>query len=228
MNSNFEQAVAYLRERLGQPLPGRDAYMLMAPQNPGHRVVAVARAQGCREGGVLALLYPVEGQAHLVLTVRSESLRTHAGQISLPGGRIDPGEDAMQAALREAWEELGIVREELDILGTLSELYIPPSNFCLTPVVAATHRRPDFRPHDAEVAALIEAPMYLLSDPATIHEEMRFIAGEERRVPYFLLGTQKVWGATAMILAELVVLWREMQGAMTDDGRPTTANDERQ
>jgi 8-oxo-dGTP pyrophosphatase MutT (NUDIX family) len=210
--TDFEQAVEFLRERLQQPLPGRDAYMLMAPQNPGHRMVAVARAEGCREGGVLALLYPVEGQAHIVLTVRSETLRNHAGQISLPGGRMDPGEDAVQTALREAWEELGIVAEELDVLGALSEMYIPPSNFCLTPVVAATHRRPDFTPHDAEVAALIEVPLDLLADPATIQEETRFIAGEERRVPYFLIDSHKVWGATAMILAELVVLWREMRG----------------
>lgn len=217
---DFEQSVTYLQGRLAQPLPGRDAYMLMAPQNPGHRVVAVARAAGCREGGVLALLYPVEGQTHLALTLRSESLRTHAGQISLPGGRMEPGEDATQAALREAWEELGIVSEELDILGNLSELYIPPSNYCLTPVVAATRHRPDFRPHDAEVAALIEVPMDLLSNPETIHEEMRHIAGEERRVPYFLVGTHKVWGATAMILAELVVLWREMRERQTiDEGR---------
>nr|MBA3534623.1 CoA pyrophosphatase [Ardenticatenales bacterium] len=156
------------------------------------------------------LLYPLEAEPHTVLTVRSAALRTHAGQISLPGGRIDPGEDAIQCAVREAWEELGIIPEELDILGVLSELYIPPSNYCLTPVVAATHRRPDFRPHTDEVADLLEVPVALFTDPQNWLMENRMIEGVARRIPYFEVGAHKVWGATAMILAEAMAIWREI------------------
>jgi 8-oxo-dGTP pyrophosphatase MutT (NUDIX family) len=208
----FETSIQRLRERLNGGLPGREAYMRMAPQNRGHRPVEEARQLGCREGGVLMLLYPHEGETYTVLTVRSDNLRTHAGQVSLPGGRLDPGEDAAQAAVREAWEELGIVPEALDILGYLSPLYIPPSNFCLTPVVAATHRRPVFQPHDAEVAQLIEAPVQRFLDPQYRFVEVWQIEGEARRVPYFMLGSHKVWGATAMILSEFGLLWEQIDG----------------
>jgi 8-oxo-dGTP pyrophosphatase MutT (NUDIX family) len=210
--SNFDLTIERLRARLTQPLPGRALFMQMAPENRKHKPVAEARAQGCREGGVLVLLYQVAGEAHTVLTVRSASLRNHAGQVSFPGGRLDPGEDARQAAMREAWEELGIVAEKLDLLGELSQLYIPPSNFCLVPIVAATHERPDFRPHDAEVAELLEVPIRLFTDPAYQHVESRLIEGEPRRIPYYLAGDHKVWGATAMILTELAAVWLEIQG----------------
>ncbi len=206
----FEESVARLRARLRLPLPGREAFMQMAPENPMHRIVAQARANGCREGAVLLLLYLLAGEVHVVLTRRTDTLRTHAGQISLPGGRIDAGEEAVQAALREGWEELGIVRDEVTVLGFLSELYIPPSNYCLQPVVAFTRRRPVFTPHDLEVAELIETPLRLFTDPAHRHEETRLIAGVERRAPYYQVGHHKVWGATAMILAEMAAVWNEM------------------
>ncbi|MDQ4075354.1 MAG: CoA pyrophosphatase [Chloroflexota bacterium] len=214
MQHSFEQTIQRLRHRLTQPLPGREVYMRMAPENPMHRIVEVARESGCREGAVLLLLYLLDGEIHTVLTRRSDSLSNHAGQISLPGGRLDPGESVTEAAVREAWEELGVVPEELDILGHLSELYIPPSNYCLTPVIAATHRRPDFEPHDAEVAELIETPVRRFTDPANRHEETRFIAGKQRSAPYYRIGPHKVWGATAMILTEMAALWNEL---MNDD-----------
>ncbi|MGH2544017.1 MAG: NUDIX hydrolase [Ardenticatenaceae bacterium] len=203
----FEVQVERLRERLKGPLPGREVYMRMAPENPLHRIVEVARTNGCREGAVLLLLYPLNGEPHIVLTLRGAALRNHAGQISLPGGRLDPGETVVQGAIREAWEELGIVPEALDVLGCLSELYIPPSDYCLTPVIAATHNRPDFQPHDVEVAELIEAPLRLFTDPSNRYEETRFVAGQERRAPYYQAGPHKVWGATAMILAEMAAAW---------------------
>ena len=207
--TNFEEQIERLRARLARPLPGVPVCMTMAPENRRHMPVAQARAEGCREGGVLALLYPLEGETHVVLTRRNERLRTHAGQISFPGGRLDPGEDARTAALREAWEELGIIADALDILGALSQLYIPPSNYCLTPIVAATHFRPDFDPHDAEVAELIEVPMRAFCDPALREVETRTIEGEPRRIPFYRIGPHKVWGATAMILSELAAAWEE-------------------
>lgn len=207
----FDVAIERLRARLRAPLPGLETFMQMAPQNPHHRRVDVARQNGCREGSVLLLLYPLRAEPFVVLTERSASLRNHAGQISLPGGRIEPGETPEQGALREAWEELGIVAEAVDVLGRLSQFYIPPSNFCLTPVVAATHRRPDFVPHDAEVAAFLEVPMVHFVGPDNRHHETRLIAGEPRRAPYYAFDGHKIWGATAMILTEMAVVWEESQ-----------------
>ncbi|MCB9126919.1 MAG: CoA pyrophosphatase [Ardenticatenales bacterium] len=179
----------------------------MAPQNPGHRVVAEARSRGCREGAVLLLLYPRNDVPYVVLTERTAHLRSHAGQISLPGGRIDAGESAVEAALREAWEELRVPAAALTVLGRLSELYIPPSNYCLQPIVAVAEARPDFHPQPNEVALVIETPLEVLLDPANHHEELRFLAGEERRIPYFWFDPHKIWGATAMILNEFLAVW---------------------
>jgi 8-oxo-dGTP pyrophosphatase MutT (NUDIX family) len=202
--------MARLRHRLTLPLPGRDIYMRMAPQNPMHRVVAVARARGCREGAVLILLYPQGDEIHLVLTERAATLNSHAGQVSLPGGRVDAGETVVDAALREAWEELRIQRAALTVLGTLSELYIPPSNYCLQPVVAMAHDRPEFVPQPDEVEAVIEAPLGAFTDPENRHEEEWIIQGEPRRIPFFQVGPYKVWGATAMMLNEFLAVWDTM------------------
>jgi 8-oxo-dGTP pyrophosphatase MutT (NUDIX family) len=184
----------------------------MAPMTTSPRPyipIDEARANGCREAGALVLLYPVAGEAHTVLTLRSTSLQDHAGQISLPGGGLEVGEDALGAALREAHEEVGIRVDALDILGALTPLFIPPSGFCLSPVVAATPSRPDFRPDGLEVEEVIEVALADLDD-AHRRVETWDIRGELRRVPYYALGSYKVWGATAMVLSELAALWQEV------------------
>lgn len=205
----FDEAIRRLRARLGRALPGRDAMMDVAPSARTFVDADAARAQGSREGGALLLVYPWRGEPHTVLTVRSAALRDHAGQISLPGGRIEAGESPADAALREAWEELAIVPADLDVLGALTPIYIPPSHFLVHPVVAARHGRPDFRPHAAEVAAAIEVPIARFLDHAVRRVETWDIRGERRRVPFFDIEGHKVWGATAMILREFAVAWRE-------------------
>ncbi len=205
----FGERVHRLRTRLGCSLPGRDAMMDLAPSARTFVDVDAARARGSREGGALLLVYPWRGEPHTVLTVRSAALRDHAGQISLPGGRIEAGESPVDAALREAWEELAIVPADLDVLGVLTPVYIPPSHFLVHPVVAARRSRPDFRPHAAEVAEAIDVPIARFLDDAVRRVETWDIRGERRRVPFFDLGGHKVWGATAMILREFAVVWRE-------------------
>ena len=207
----FWRSVARLRERLQAPLPGLETFMEMAPENPRHRRVTEARAAGCREGAVLVVLYPVEEQVHLVLTVRAAHLSNHAGQISLPGGRVEPGEQPVEAALREAWEEIGIPVDELVVLGSLSPLYIPPSNYCLTPIVAALGHQPVFEPHDGEVAAVLEVPVRHFTERGNRLQETHMVEGTPRRVPYYPFGEQKIWGATAMILTEFGVVWEQAE-----------------
>ena len=162
-----------------------------------------------RHAAALALLYPLAGEPHLALTRRTATLRDHGGQISLPGGRIEPEEGHREAALREAKEELAIRAEEIELLGELTPLWIPPSDFVVRPVVAAALHRPDFQPQASEVAALIEAPITQLLDPARRREETRQVGGRARRVPYFDVDGHRVWGATAMILCELLAVWNE-------------------
>jgi 8-oxo-dGTP pyrophosphatase MutT (NUDIX family) len=163
----------------------------------------------CRRAGVLALLYPHDGELHIVLTRRTDSVEDHRGQISFPGGSLDPGETAPAAALREGWEELGIDGGKVEVLGALSPLYIPPSGFCIYPTVAYTAERPRFVPNTEEVAEVIEVSLAHLLDPATRREEIWEIRGENVRVPFYAVGSHKVWGATAMVLCELLALTRD-------------------
>ena len=112
----------------------------------------------------------------------------------------------MQTALREAYEEINIPPESIRILGELTPLYIPPSNYCIYPIVATAHMRPDFKPSMHEVAQVIEVPLKHLLDPKNIRKEKWSIGRNEMQVPFYSFKEHKIWGATAMVLAELVEL----------------------
>lgn len=195
-----------------QPKPGRPAQSKMAPQPRPDGPNRWDKPNDCREAAVLLLLYPhtTNGYApelHLVLTRRAEYPGAHSGQISLPGGRREGMETLQSTALRETREEVGVSPAVLELLGRLSPLYTPPSNFCIYPFVAASASRPLFRPDPVEVAELIETPLSLLLNPATRHEEIwNFPVYGPRRVPFFDVFGHKVWGATAMILNEFLTL----------------------
>jgi 8-oxo-dGTP pyrophosphatase MutT (NUDIX family) len=203
-----EPSLEDVRRALARPLPGLDAHLKMAPQprpgwNPGAEL-----PDGCREGGVLILLYPRLGRLHLVLTRRTETLRSHKGQISLPGGTREGDESLVQTALRETCEELGVPPDGSQVLGHLSPLYTPPSNYCIHPFVAYYPAAPNFYPDPLEVAEVLEAPVAWLLDPARRRVEhwtdARFDSA--RRVPFFDIQGHAVWGATAMILSEFATL----------------------
>lgn len=202
-----------VRRALSRPLPGLDAQIKMAPQpRPGWNP-NFALPPDCREGGVLILLYP-RGRLHFVLTRRTETVRSHKGQIALPGGAREEGESLVQTALRETCEELSVPPESIEVIGRLSALYIPPSNYCIHPFVAYRPSAPAFRPDLVEVAEVLEAPLALLLDPSTRKVEYwsdpRFES--PRRVPFFDVHGTVVWGATAMILSELATLLEDEPG----------------
>lgn len=203
--TDHRTVVERLRRRLTDGvLPGEAAFAAMSVPGRAGRTVAEARAGGAREGAVLVLLYPRGGAPHLVLTERRADLRDHAGQVSLPGGRIERDESPAAAALREAAEEVGL-REAVDVLGPLSPLWIPPTNYLVFPVVAAAADRPQLAPSADEVAALIEAPLGGFAAAAARGTALRRGAdGRPRTVPAFHVAGHTVWGATAMILAELL------------------------
>jgi 8-oxo-dGTP pyrophosphatase MutT (NUDIX family) len=161
------------------------------------------------EGAVLILLHRADDELQFPLTVRTTTVHAHKGQISLPGGAKEPEDEGFeQTALREASEELGISTGDIQILGALSLLYIPHSGFCVHPFVGYSDRTPDWRPDPDEVAELFSATVRQLLDPSTVHEEVHIRDGQSFLVPHYLFGPHKVWGATAMILAEFVALLR--------------------
>lgn len=195
------------------PLPGIDGQIKMAPALMPHRASRWEVPDDCREAGVLVLLYPVcaggnaKPKLHVALIRRTEYPGVHSGQISFPGGRRESGESRQDTALRETFEEIGVAPEQVTVMGQLSRLYIPPSNFCIYPFVAGCVRRPVFQLDDREVAELVEAPLGLFFDNVFYKEEIRQIQNYgPRRVPYFAVMGHKVWGATAMILSEFVTL----------------------
>jgi 8-oxo-dGTP pyrophosphatase MutT (NUDIX family) len=165
---------------------------------------------GVRDGAVLLLLYPHLGVPHLALTVRGAELRQHTGQVSLPGGRVDPGESIEAAALRETAEEIGVRPEMVRVLGKLTPLEIPVSGFVLRPVVGVVEARPEFVRAEWEVARIIEVAVSTLADPAVSKREtrVRVRGGVSTAVdtPYFDIDGEKVWGATAMVLAEFMAI----------------------
>jgi 8-oxo-dGTP pyrophosphatase MutT (NUDIX family) len=198
--------VDQLRAALRQALPGLPVQMRMSPRpRPGSERI-LDPGLDCRHAAVLLLVYPCQGELCLVLTRRTELVNAHQGQISLPGGSMDPGEEARDTALREAQEELAIDPAALELLGELSAVYIPPSGFCVHPVVAYVDRRPDFLPFAAEVAEVIEEPLSHLALDGTCREEIWPLRGEQVRVPFYAVGPHKVWGATAMVLCEFLAL----------------------
>jgi 8-oxo-dGTP pyrophosphatase MutT (NUDIX family) len=144
--------------------------------------------------------------AHIVLTVRAETLGRHSGQVSLPGGVIEPGETCEQAALREAHEEVALAAEGIRVLGQLTPLDISVTGFRLHPIVAATGAKPALRPADNEVARILEVAVDELLDPARLVLISRVRDGQPIAVPAFQAAGEEIWGATAMILAEFLML----------------------
>ena len=205
MNLNLED----IRAALQQPLPGLAAQIKFAPEYrlPGLRDDPPANA---RPAGVLILLYTHHGEWHFPLMRRVEDGLTHSGQISLPGGSQEAGESIRETALREACEEVGAACTEVDVLGQLTTIYIPPSNFLVTPTVGWVDYRPDFKCDPREVAELIEVPLSTLFDPNVVRREPWMLRGTQVEVPFFQIGLHKVWGATAMILSELKMILEKM------------------
>lgn len=166
-----------------------------------------------RQASALILLYPGEHGPSFPLTVRRDDLPHHPGQISLPGGRNDPGEDPIAAALREAHEEIGVNPGDVRIIGALSTLWVVVSNHLVRPFIGVMDHRPEFRAEPREVAALIETPVEWVKDPERVGSEPRIRGGIEVNFPYFEFHGQKVWGATAMILGEFRDLLTDTTGA---------------
>jgi 8-oxo-dGTP pyrophosphatase MutT (NUDIX family) len=193
---------------LPRPLPPPPAWLRPERMPEGIPFERPAAPPDARPAAALVLVYPGPGgAAHLVLTERVEyGSDHHSGEVSLPGGKSDPGDiDAVATALREAEEEIGLNPDAtgVEVIGRLDALWIPPSNFLVTPIVAIAARRPVFIPDPREVAAILEAPVTAFlpdAQPLIIDPDPR---GRPLRYGAYLVEGRIVWGATAAILGQL-------------------------
>lgn len=201
---DFKQLLDTLRERLQLPLPGAKAHEPMRATPTGLIKPKFEHKLPPKPGSVLILLYPDNGRIKFPLTKRPDYLGAHGGQISLPGGKAEPDEDYIQTALREGEEEIGVSREQMKVVGRLSDFFVIPSNFMVAPVIAYTEEKPLFVPQVSEVDKVLEADLQNLIAEDAIHTK-EIIAAKmyPMLAPHFLIEGEVVWGATAMMLNEL-------------------------
>lgn len=207
----LDDAAARLRSAFAGPLPGHDGFLELSGYKRPDLEAARRSQPPPRESAVLVLIYPKDNRAHTLLMQRPDYEGVHGGQVSFPGGRWEEGDADLRAtATREFAEEVGASAAEAEVLGALTPVYIPPSRSLVTPYVAIAQRMGPFAPDPREVAELIEAPLALLLDATILKQREQHIAimGRSVTIPYFDVRGRVVWGATAMMIAELRELLR--------------------
>ncbi|MCB1031919.1 MAG: CoA pyrophosphatase [Acidimicrobiales bacterium] len=179
----------------------RSAFERLGPAVRSPRESVVSRASA-----VLAALYEDAGETYVILTRRSAALRVHSGEVSFPGGRQEPGEDLMDTAKREAWEEIGLDPSGVEIIGELDHLSTITSSSFIVPYVAVLDGRPHLSQNPSEVDAILHVPLQELADPTVFREERWDVFGTQRPIIFFELIGDTVWGATAAMLRQFLGL----------------------
>lgn len=199
----FARLTETLRGRFAAHAWSGSCYRRFAPQ------LSFGRHRGpagpdAKPAAVAAVFYPAGGQWHLPLILRPDSMIYHPGQISLPGGRAEPGEAAEACAVRELHEELGVAPDGVTILGLLPPVFVYASNFLVRPLAAIAPQRPAFRPDSREVAELLELPLPHLLDSRNYGTCTIVRAGLSFQAPCIEFQNRRIWGATALILGQLL------------------------
>ena len=204
--------IEHLSKAISGDMPGERAHVEMAPI--GRPMPNEARKwKDTKFAGVLILLYPFEGTIYTSLMMRPDYNGVHSKQVSFPGGRKEKYDaNIRQTALREAHEEMNILPEIVNIIGDLSELYIPPSKSLVTPILGYSEKKPDFIPDAIEVSEIIEADLFdLLDDISFGKTEIVRKEYTLKEVPAIFYNGYTIWGATAMILNEMKWLLRDFK-----------------
>lgn len=204
----FDSFINHLKKQLnGSSLPGMDAQLNMAPITRIEELKRLKPGITPRQSAVLVLFYPNDGETKLVFIKRPVDNSVHSGQVAFPGGSVEPEDrDFIDTALREANEEVNVDPSNVTVLGGLSKLHIPPSNFDVFPIIAYTVSRPDFTGNE-EVDRILEVKLTELLNPETkttktIHHRL----GKLVEVPCYVVENEIIWGATAMMISELIEL----------------------
>jgi len=204
------QLIADIKDRLSQSLPGWNAQRRMATQT--HRQARLRVPTLAQQAGVLLLLYPgYERQLYFPLIQRPTYNGAHSGQIAFPGGKIEPQDHSIvDTALRETQEEIGVSVSHTQVLGQLSNLYIPVSRIVVSPVVAFIDERPEYEPDPFEVADTLDVCAQDFLDTDKQSTQKIEVGGFTLEAPTYVVQEQIIWGATAMMLAEFFAILEEV------------------
>jgi len=202
---SFSSFIEKLSKNIRGPLPGEETHLPLEAFSA--KYLDLKPNKQTRKSAVLILLYPSANEIYFPLIVRSLYDGFHSGEVGFPGGRYElTDEDLIQTALREANEEIGLNTGDVKILGTLTEIFIGPSNFFVLPVVGYLPYRPEFLPDDREVKDVLEVRLDYFLQPNSISSSVINIPGDIVRTPHYTLQDHKIWGATAKMINELLAV----------------------
>lgn len=207
---NINSLKELLTERIHKGLPGWDAHVKMSTHV--HQHARLKPPQHTRKAAVMMLLYPKDNQLWMPLIERPVYDGVHSGQMALPGGKVEPEDtDLMHTAIRETFEEIGVKVKPEKMIGRLSDLYIPPSNMMVSPFVGLLEDPPSYIADPLEVASIIDISVQSLRVPENyLLKKIKVYNGNVLNAPSFILEGKTIWGATAMMLSELVILMEDL------------------
>lgn len=197
-----------LRKAFEFPLPGKKGQAPLRPYVKIYKDLDAPVLPNKKEGAVMSLIYPVNNIPHILFIERPVYEGVHSGQIAFPGGKIEQTDASfLDAALRETYEEIGIAPQSVEVLGSLSEVYVLASNFMVYPFVGILNEIPEIIPDRKEVAGTLEVPLFTFFEPNIIKEKpMKNGIGLNLMAPYYDLQGKILWGATAMMVSELCTI----------------------
>jgi 8-oxo-dGTP pyrophosphatase MutT (NUDIX family) len=209
MFSSINRLVKLLEERLKEPLPGTSAHLITKVQSKIEFNFPES-SKDAKKASVLILLFPYSNNIHFFLTQRTLSVEHHKGQISLPGGTCEKNEKTINTALRETEEEIGVDKNEVEIIGELTPFFTPTSGFIVHPFIGWCNRRPKTNKQTDEVHALFSASLSQLLNDQILELENWNLRGYEAKVPFYNFDGHKVWGVTAAILSEFKLILNDL------------------
>ena len=209
MFSSINRLVKLLEERLKEPLPGTSAHLITKVQSKIEFNFPES-SKYAKKASVLILLFPDSNNIHFFLTQRTLSVEHHKGQISLPGGTCEKNEKTINTALRETEEEIGVDKNEVEIIGELTPFFTPTSGFIVHPFIGWCNRRPKTNKQTDEVHTLFSASLSQLLNDQILELENWNLRGYETKVPFYNFDGHKVWGVTAAILSEFKLILNDL------------------
>ena len=205
----FDEFVNKLNKEFNKELPGFDSQIKVAPKSRG-KLIPSDNSEPAKKSAVLILLYPQNGSIFIPFIKRVTDGSPHSGQIAFPGGKFEPGDkDLKSTAIREAEEEIGIDSDKVEVLKELTALYIPVSNYLVSPFVGITDQKPEFVKSKNEVDTIFNVNIKELCEAKVVYKKFT-VRDTSISAPFFILKDFEIWGATAMILSEFIDILKKL------------------